>query len=395
MVPWHRFWAEPRPTLIAVVALLACAAGGLLVELLVLPKRPSLVVLSLVGLDLVTGIVMCGCGIASWLLRRDSRIGPALLLAGVLWFAGTAVPVDAVVRHLYRGPLIYALLAAPARGPWRRDRGAIAVAALAGAGGPVWERTPTAVLLAGLLALWATGRVRVPGWLDPPRTRIAAWSSLALAAVIAGIQILPLAMPSVAASSWLVVGYDVLLVVIVASLTWRQLTSREAMLADLVLELGANDMGSVRDRLADALADPTVEIAYVRPDGPGYVDELGREIGLPEAGAHRATTAIRHDGRTVAVILHDPARLDDPELARATTIAAGLLERHAALSGALAGEVAELDASRRRLALAADVERQRIEGRLRSGPIARLTAIKHRHRASPPVAPYGRARAPG
>ena len=373
MVAWLRSSVDRRPALIAALAVAASVGGGMVIEVLALPRRPDIVA---IGVDLVTGLALCLCGVVAWLRRPDSRIGPAFLLAGVLWFASTAMPGDTLVRYAHRGPVIYALLAFPARGPWQRDRGAITAAVLAGAAGPLWSWTPTAIGLAGLLAVWAIGRIRIPGWLDRPRARVAAWSSLGLAATIAAIQLVGVIGPSAVRSAWSIVSYDLVLVVVVASLTARLLAPRDAVLADLVIELGVGEGGTVRDRLADALADPSVEIAYARPDGLGYADELGAAIDVPTTGPSRAITPILRDGQTIAVIVHDPGRAGDPELERATQVAATLLQRHAALSGALAVEVATLEASRRRLALAADVERARIEGRLRSGPIGRLRSIE-------------------
>jgi uncharacterized membrane protein YgdD (TMEM256/DUF423 family) len=95
--------ADRRRALIAALAVGACVAGGSVVEWVALPAQPDPVG---TGLDLATGLALCVCGIASWLRRPDSRIGPALLVAGVLWFAGTAAPASAVVRYAHRGPLI-------------------------------------------------------------------------------------------------------------------------------------------------------------------------------------------------------------------------------------------------------------------------------------------------
>ena len=56
--------------------------------------------------------------------------------------------------------------------------------------------------------------------------------------------------------------------------TWRQ-----APVTDLVVQLGGDRSGAVRDALAQALGDPTLEVGY--RDGDGYVDAAGRRLTLP------------------------------------------------------------------------------------------------------------------
>ncbi len=79
---------------------------------------------------------------------------------------------------------------------------------------------------------------------------------------------------------------------------WRR---RTAEVADAVVEVTFGPGGSVRDLLADALRDPTVEVAFaVAGDGTRrWVDELGRPVASL-SGAGRTVIPIRVDGPVVA-----------------------------------------------------------------------------------------------
>ena len=50
---------------------------------------------------------------------------------------------------------------------------------------------------------------------------------------------------------------------------------------DLVVDLGQTESGTLRDALADALGDPTLEVGYWL--GQRYVDGTGRPLVLPPA----------------------------------------------------------------------------------------------------------------
>ena len=60
---------------------------------------------------------------------------------------------------------------------------------------------------------------------------------------------------------------------------------------DLVVELDRIEPGGVRDALARAIGDPTLELALWLPDRGVWTDEGGREITLPR-GPDRAVTPV-------------------------------------------------------------------------------------------------------
>ena len=77
----------------------------------------------------------------------------------------------------------------------------------------------------------------------------------------------------------------------------------------------------IQDALAQALRDPTLEIAYWQTDEGRYVSADGKP--LPENGG-RSVSLVEHGGRPTAALLHDPLLLDEPELVGAVSAAAGL-----------------------------------------------------------------------
>jgi signal transduction histidine kinase len=80
----------------------------------------------------------------------------------------------------------------------------------------------------------------------------------------------------------------------------------------------------------------------------------------------------------VAVLVHDRALLDDPQLLAAAASAARLAASNARLQGEVRAGVAEVAASRRRLVEAGIEQRRRLEEELRVGAERRLAAVAGR-----------------
>jgi PAS domain S-box-containing protein len=75
----------------------------------------------------------------------------------------------------------------------------------------------------------------------------------------------------------------------------------------------------LRDAIADALGDPSLDLAYSVDDGRRFVDREGRRVALPRPGSGRTATMVKHDGRRVAAIVHDDSLRDEPELVESVT----------------------------------------------------------------------------
>ena len=152
--------------------------------------------------------------------------------------------------------------------------------------------------------------------------------------------------------------------------SWQQ-----TAVADLVVELGEARSGTLRGQLSRALGDPSLAIGYWLPDRAGFVDAEGHMLALPGAGSGRSVTVVEREGQPVAVLVHDPAVLEDPGLLEAVTAAARLAAANARLRAEVRARVEELAASRRRILAARDEERRRLERRLREGAEARLREL--------------------
>ena len=140
---------------------------------------------------------------------------------------------------------------------------------------------------------------------------------------------------------------------------------------DLVVELDRIEPGGVRDALARAIGDPTLELALWLPDRSVWTDEGGREITLPR-GPDRAVTPV---GAGLAAMIHDPVLVDQRPLLEAAGSAARLALENEQLQAELRVQLAELRESRARIVRAGDDERRRLERDLHDGAQQRLLGI--------------------
>ena len=145
--------------------------------------------------------------------------------------------------------------------------------------------------------------------------------------------------------------------------------------ADLVVELERTPPGSVRDALARALGDPSLELALWLPERAAYVDGEGRPLELPRSGSGRAVTMLGPAAAPVAALIHDPALLERPTLLAAAGAAARLALENERLQAELRLQLAEVRASRARIVDAGDAERRRLERDLHDGAQQRLLSL--------------------
>ena len=157
-----------------------------------------------------------------------------------------------------------------------------------------------------------------------------------------------------------------------AGLLWTRL--RRTGASTLVIELRDGGVESLRDRLARALGDPTLVIAYWLDGTGGYVDEAGRPFELPPS-AGRAATQVLAGGAPVAVLIHDPMLLDEPGLIESVRATAGLVLENERLAAEVRAQLTEVRASRARIVAAADDERRRLERDLHDGAQQRLVGL--------------------
>ncbi|MBI5104320.1 MAG: hypothetical protein HZB46_04925 [Solirubrobacterales bacterium] len=123
----------------------------------------------------------------------------------------------------------------------------------------------------------------------------------------------------------------------------RSQVSRAGAVGELIerLNTGGGGGASLREALAEALADRSLDIAYWSRQGERYVDADGQPVELPAVTRHRsrAVTEIEREGEPVAAIVHDVALLDEPGLVRAAGAAAALALENERLEAELKARV--------------------------------------------------------
>ena len=157
----------------------------------------------------------------------------------------------------------------------------------------------------------------------------------------------------------------------VAAIAWSRLRRTQA--SDLVVELRSTGALTLRDRLAHALGDSTLQLAYRLDDGR-YVDEAGQPAALPDR-PDRTVTLLTASDEVVAALVHDPALLDERALVESVRATAGLVLENERLAAEVRAQLAHVRASRARLVAATDEERRRIERDLHDGTQQRLVAV--------------------
>ena len=214
-----------------------------------------------------------------------------------------------------------------------------------------------------------------------PRARAILWP-LVLAAAFAAARAISesifgfSAAPGSASSRlfwWQVAGQVALPIALLAGLLRARLT--RVRVGDLVVELEGTPPEGLRDALARALGDPTLEVVFWLPERQDFVNANGESVTLPEDGTRRAVTMLEHNGERYAALVHDPTLRDEPRLVEAAAAAARLALENARLQAEVRAQLAKVSASRTRIVAAADEQRQRIERDLHDGAQQRLVAL--------------------
>jgi hypothetical protein len=329
----------------------------------------------LLALDAITGFTLVGLGLTAWSRRPQSRAGLIIAAAGFAWLLGS---VWSWAVYLNRGPLAHLLLSYPTGriSSSRLDRGAVVAAYAYAAVYPVAGNDYATIAFALALVALAMQRYFVSGGPER-RARFAALATATTFGLVLALDATA-RLADVGASRAALWAYDLVVclvaVALFADLLWGRWT--QATVAGLVVDLGQPAAaGTLRDRLARALGDPTLEVGYWLPEQNRYVDEAGRPVEFPAAGAERAITPIEEDGQPVAALVHDRAVLDDPALVSAVASAMRLVVANERLQAEVRERVTEVVASRRRIVEAADEQHRRLELELREGAERRLTRV--------------------
>jgi signal transduction histidine kinase len=370
-------------------------------------------------LALLVGVSLFGCGLAAWRARPDSRLGQVMVFTGFAWFAAqlvnASVPwlstIGLAVQSVWIIGLVYLLLSFPSgRLSGRLDRWLVGTGITAGVGMQLaamlygngtgvgcpgcapnllqvvhdnhkaagWlglrDLIGIAVIVATILRLgrrWLTA--------SAPQRRAVAPVLVAGVATLAALiwnvvdSLLGSPLGSVPANVWF---YTTATVPIAVLFVFLQRRLARGMVAGLVVELGEpSASGGLREALARALGDASLQLAFWFPADSCYVDGDGASVRLPDGDDARRATFVARDGRPIAVLLHDPVLEHNAELVRSVCAAASLALDNERLQAELRARLVELQASRGRLVEATDAERRRIERDLHDGTQQRLVSI--------------------
>ncbi|ROT26792.1 sensor histidine kinase [Micromonospora sp. HM5-17] len=347
-------------------------------------------VAALVGLSFVLA------GLVGWRARPRNRVGPLLLAVGVLWvLAALPVPVSlprgvamvragawaAVFVHLVVAYPTGRLDTAPARLVVALGYVSLGVVGVlttlrpdtAGAGGGAGAAAVTGVVVTGC-AVIAQQSIRWVRGTPSRRRQLNPLLGVAVVTVALVVAVKPATIAGRDAS-----GLNVVLQVALAAVPLAYLVGLlrrridRAGVADLVVRLHRSSQPvRVEVALARTLHDPTLRIGYWAAGSGRYVDADGQPI---TPGPDRAVTRIDADGEPVAILDHDRALLEEPELIEATCAALSLALERERLTAELRSRLRELAASRRNLVRAAEAERRRLERDLHDGVQQRLLSI--------------------
>jgi signal transduction histidine kinase len=363
----NRFVATARTVPAPIVVAAAASLSGLsLLATAGQTNVPARVLDVLVGWTFVIG------GLA---VRRSNSRGTSsgllMTATGLGWLVGGVV---------HRGPLVQLLLTDPTgrSRPGRFERLAIAGAY---ADGILESVIPVAIATIGLsLTLGAACLLMLLRTSGQRRRRrlVAGVAGLSVSIVLAGEALLTSSGARLGDAPLLV--YEVLLVIVALGVAADRSGGVEAQgaVTGLVVDLGrGQDAGTLRDRLASALGDPSLVIGYAFGPAGSFIDETGGDVELPSPGSGRRVTPIVDRGATLAVLVHDAVVLDSAPLVGSVGAAMRLAVdnvRHRAEIDILSQTLA---ASRRRIVDTADNQRRRVERELSVGALARLARVRN------------------
>ena len=149
-----------------------------------------------------------------------------------------------------------------------------------------------------------------------------------------------------------------------------------ATAGEVVVQLQGTPPQGIRDALARALRDPSLEVVFWLPDRQEFTDVDGNPVPLPEESATRSVTTLDDDdGQPLAALVYDPALRDEPGLVEVAAAAARLALENARLHAEVQAQLATVKESRARIVAAEDEQRRRIERDLHDGAQQRLVAL--------------------
>ena len=363
-------------------------------------------------LEVLVGWSFVACGTFMWARRPANRLGPLMALVGMLWLLGRTMT-------LVSYPVVYTA------GLWLTDLWAPAFALflLSFPTGRLTSRTDRAivgiflfvtvpleflwllflVLDNGLNALGIAPNESAAHVIDTIQRVLISLGSVLLVVALGRRwvrssgpvrrQMWPVLVGGIAillqSASWiffssgesheqlddLIFVAQIAIPIAVLTVILRARMARGAV-ADLVVELGRTPTPArLRDALANALGDPTLQVAYWAPIQERFVDAAGEPMELPHEGTGQAVTMLERNGVREAAIIHDEILLEEPGLISSVAGAMWLAVENDRLAAEVEAQLQEVRASRARIVEAGDLERRRVERDLHDGAQQRLVSL--------------------
>lgn len=308
-----------------------------------------------------------GSGLVAWLRLPASRIGPLLVGASFAWGAAALLLgglrggdiVGRSVGLVYASVLGHAVASFP-DGRLSRSTAVLVVAGYLACLLPA----PNAETLVTLSTAAAVA-TRVLG------RRSSSLPVLIAAAVAIGLGVglgphWRVLAPTVVPDPRVPAEAAIIVVTMLLSQALVHDVARRRELEDLLFGLGADGGDVLTRRLAKIAGDPALQIAYSLPGSAIWVDPAGRTIDPPfQPGL--TTTPIKVNGTQVGVFVHEQSRLADSAVIQAISRTAALASTNARLQAEVLVQLGDVEASRVRLAQAADDERRSLRRRLEDG----------------------------
>jgi signal transduction histidine kinase len=371
---------------------------------------------------LVVGWGFIGTGLFAWDRRPNNSVGSLMVATGFAWLLGLTsasnasviFTAGALVSSIYIVTALHMLLAAPyGRGLSRSDRRIVTVGYLLvtiglvpmylfldpaadGCDGcpanailiehnesivGIWSAL---VNLVGIGVLVAVTISLIRRWRRATRPERRLYAPVYAAGVALMIAVIGQLAVQTAGSEGPAVDILFLLSVIplalvpylfLASFVHARMAQGGAV-GELMTKLSAPPRpGYVRDALAEALEDPSLELVFWLPERGRYVDADGRDYDVPDDDPSRAVTRVERDGECVAAIVHDPTLPQLPGHVEAAGAAAALALDNERLDAELRAKIGELRGSRERMLRIGLEERRRLERDLHDGAQQRLVSM--------------------
>ncbi|HET8821868.1 MAG TPA: histidine kinase [Thermoleophilaceae bacterium] len=375
---------------------------------------------AVVVLGLVIGWGFIGVGLFTWARRPDNPLGSLMVATGFVWFvaglSSTDVPalfsIGLFFGSVWVVTTMHTLLAVPHGTLARGDRRIVTAAYLLVTVGilplffffdpasecddcpenvflierndSVVDIAGTAINLAGAFLVLLVLRSLVRRWRAATRAERRLYAPMYGAGVALMLALIgQLALQSAIGQSDALVAVSLLSMLPFALVPYLFLGAlvraryvQGGAVGALVARLAeAPAERNLRDALAEALDDPSLELHYWLPERRQFVDSDGRPVEPPEEGSGRALTTIEREGECIAGIVHDATLPEAQEHVRSVGAAAYLALENERLDAELRAKIDELRASRQRMLQIGLEERRRLERNLHDGAQQRLVSM--------------------